>query len=321
MKAFALRRLAPPRATMLCLLTAGLGAFAADPTSGLVARLALMSDLHVTRGTNEDQPLHPMRLARTIADINRAGVDLVLVAGDLTEFGTAEEARDFHRQMRALQPPFWYVPGNHDVGNKPLKGAKSPVSFKRIVDYHLRFGPSWFDREAAGVRVIGVNSGLLGTGLPQENRQWAFLEKALAAPVTNKPTLLMLHHPPFVKSVDEPGGDYFNLEPYPRARLLALARQGGVRAVFSGHTHKPLTNHYGNILLYTTPPVAFGLPRDKGARGWTLVTVTTNRIRLDFQPVADPPTNRPPERQKAKRRRPKEAGTGWKVVQALSIQP
>ena len=113
---------------------------------------------------------------------------------------------------------------------------------------------------------------------------WAFLEKRLAAPVPN-PTLLLIHHPPFLKSLDEPGGDYFNLEPYPRFRLLALARQGGVDAVLSGHLHRGLTNYFGNMPLLTTPPVAFGLPQGKQKEGWTLLTVSTDRVTWEFQPL------------------------------------
>ncbi|MES2464598.1 MAG: metallophosphoesterase, partial [Armatimonadota bacterium] len=55
------------------------------------ARIALVSDTHTNFGTEGDQPLYRERLAKVIAAVNGAGVDVVVVAGDLSENGTPEE--------------------------------------------------------------------------------------------------------------------------------------------------------------------------------------------------------------------------------------
>ncbi len=253
-------------------------------------RVALVSDTHCTRGTNEDQTLHRGRLDKVIAAVNAAQVDLVLVAGDLTENGWPEEVGDFKQQVRGFKAPVWWVPGNHDIGNKRMPNKKPDahtVTAFRVARYEMRFGRSYFARERAGIRVIGINSSLFGSGFRRERRMWQFLEKELARPA-DRPTIVFMHHPPFLKKVDEPGGDYFNIEPGPRARLLALLKQGGVHTVLSGHVHKPLNLHAGDILLWTTPPVAFGLPRGKQPQGWTLVTVPARgEATTEFRPVAD----------------------------------
>jgi hypothetical protein len=122
------------------------------------------------------------------------------------------------------------------------------------------------------VRVIGVNSPIFGSGFDREKAMWNFLEKELASPGP-LPTVVFMHYPPFVKQAEEGGGDYWNIEPEPRARLLALLRRGGVGTVLSGHLHRDLTNRLEGILFVTTRPVSFGLPAGKQPEGWTLVTL------------------------------------------------
>jgi 3',5'-cyclic AMP phosphodiesterase CpdA len=257
------------------------------PAASLPARVALLSDLHVTRGTNSDVALYAHRQAQAIQAVNAPQVDLVLIAGDLTEHGTAPEYADLRRALRRFTAPVFYVPGNHDLGNKRLPGRPGGFSFARLRNYQIELGRSFYCRECAGMRVIGVNSVLPGSGLPAERNMWKLLETELAGP-TNKPTLLLLHHPPFLKKADEPGGDYFNLEPYPRARLLALASQSGALAVLSGHLHTGLTNRVGKMVLLTTPPVSFGLPKNKQLEGWTLLTVNRTNVTWEFQPLFKP---------------------------------
>ncbi len=249
-------------------------------------RIALISDMHVMLDpTNNQQRLYPLRLAKTVEAVNAANVDLVLAAGDLTEYGTDEAFAEFRRRVRGLTAPLLLTPGNHDIGNKILRGGKKDaVNFGRLRRYELNFGRSYYAREIAGVRVIGVNSCIMGSRLPRERQMWKFLEDQLAEPAKT-PTLLLMHHPPFLKSIDEPGGDYFNIEPYPRARLLGLARQGEVLAILSGHLHRGLTNRVQDTLLLTTPPVSFGLQGRKPLEGWMLLTVAGTNVSWQFQPL------------------------------------
>ena len=92
---------------------------------------------------------------------------------------------------------------------------------------------------------------------------------ALAAP----------YYPPYVNKADEPGGGYWNIEPEPRARLLAALQRGGVKILLTGHLHYQATNHYEGMLIETTAAVSFGIPHPLAPEGWTLVTM---------QPKGDP---------------------------------
>jgi predicted phosphodiesterase len=100
-----------------------------------------------------------------------------------------------------------------------------------------------------------------------------------------------MHYPLFLKDLNEPGGDYWDVEPAPRTRLYQLLKQGGVKIVLTGHLHRPLVNRRDGILFVTTPPISFGLPRGKQPEGWTLVTIlkngeATSEIKtLDTPPV------------------------------------
>ena len=239
---------------------------------GVIARIALVSDTHTTRGTKDEQPKYRGRLDRAIAAINAAKVDLVLIAGDLTEDGKPEELADFQQQIKGFRAPVLFVPGNHDVGNKRLPGQTTGVTGERVAAFEKAMGPSFFVRQRAGLRVLGVNSPIFGSGFAREREMWTFLEKELARPAAT-PTIAFMHYPPFVQSAEEGGGDYWNIEPEPRARLLALLERGGVKSVLTGHLHRDLVNRHEGMLIVTTRPVSFGLPRGKQPEGWTLLTL------------------------------------------------
>ena len=257
-------------------------------TQAAPVRIALLSDTHTNRATTGDQAQYRVRLDAVIAAVNAAHVDLVLVAGDLTQGGKPEEMTDFQSQIKGLQAPVLVVPGNHDIGNKKISSQAGGVKAERVAAYERTFGPSFWEKTVSGIRLIGINSPVLGSGLEREAEQWAFLEKTLAAP-SQTPTLLLSHYPLFVATPDEPGGVYWNMEPIPRARLMDLLKRGGARAVLSGHLHRGLTAGANGMLFYSTPPVSFGLPQGKQPIGWTLITVSADGgISADFKTISGP---------------------------------
>jgi len=252
------------------------------------ARIALISDTHTTRGEKDEQPRYRGRLDKVINEVNDAKVDLVLIAGDLTEDGKPEELADFKKQISGFRAPVLEVPGNHDIGNKRIRGKEkeSNLTAFRVARFEMRCGPSFFAREMAGMRIIGLNSPIFGSGFGREKSMWRFLEQQLARP-TAQPTFVFMHYPPFTKKPDE-ASDYWNIEPEPRQRLLELLKKGGVKTILSGHLHRPLTNRYDGMLFVTTGPVSFGLPRGKQPQGWTLITVPAQgEAQAHFQPITD----------------------------------
>ena len=265
-----------PVIVVLCIAVAFVAQAETSPPTKVLARVALLSDPHVNGATNGNEAAFKARFQKTIAQVNDAKVDVVLIAGDLTQSGLPQEFMDFKNHIKALHAPVYFVPGNHDVGHKFNSGkTNGTVTPGRVETYERALGPSWFVKKKAGLRILGINSSLLGSSFLQEEQMWTFLERELAQPARQQ-TILFMHYPLFLKTLDEPGGDYFNTEPEPRMRLYNLLKQAGVKIVLTGHLHHPLINRRDGILFLTTLPVSFGLPAGKQAEGWTLVTVFRN---------------------------------------------
>lgn len=237
--------------------------------------LALVADPHCTRGTDDDQPMYRGRFEKAIAAVNAVQVDAVLIAGDLVSSMRNEYVHDFKQMIRHFEAPTYYVPGNHDVGDKVLP-EKQGVTSARVAKYEMALGPSYWVQQIGWLRVIGLNSSLFASGLPEEEQQWAFLENLLDPRTDPVPTVLLMHHPPFSKTPLEPGGVYWNIEPTERARLTSMAQRAGVMAILSGHLHYSIAHNLDGIQYVTSPPVSFGLPRGKRPQGWTLLTLHPN---------------------------------------------
>lgn len=244
----------------------------ADELAPPAVRIALVSDPHTTRSEKDDRPLFKKRFEEVIAAVNAAHPDVVVISGDLTDGGLPEQFQDFKDRIKGFVPPVFYVPGNHDIGEKITPGKTSGIMEPRLTSYEATMGASYFVQLQPKVRIIGVNSSLLGSGLPEDTPQWDFLEKELAKRVP-VPTVLVMHYPPFLKTADEPGGIYWNLEPEPRARLLDLVKRYHVAAVLSGHLHRPLVNQWEGTAFITTTAVSWGIPAGKQPQGWTQVTI------------------------------------------------
>ena len=257
--------------------------WAGSSKDGIVSHIAFVSDTHINLRTNEAGVSYNRRVDRAVAEINAAKVDLVLIAGDLTDGGTREQMALFKRKVKLLKAPVLFVAGNHDVGVLGEGDVKTSITPEKVRLFGAELGPNWFVREEAGVRIIGINSCLFGTGFKEEEEQWKFLEEALAKPHA-KPTFLLEHYPLFIKTADEPRKGVWNVQPELRQRLLALVKQGGVHTVLTGHLHYPITNRLDGVLFLGNAPTAFGLPRGKHPEGWMLLTVPSEgEVRFEFR--------------------------------------
>jgi 3',5'-cyclic AMP phosphodiesterase CpdA len=264
-------------------LLAAFGAWAGSRPEGVAARVAFLSDTHVTLRTNESGMAYNRRFDQAIAEVNAAKVDLVLIAGDVTDGGTREQMERFKQKAKQLKAPVLFVAGNHDVGIVGNGDVKTSITPERVKQYAQVLGPNWFAREKAGVRVVGINSCLFGSGFKEEAEQRKFLEKELAKPHA-KPTLLLEHYPLFIKRPDEVRNSTWNVQPDLRQRLLALVQQARVRAVLSGHLHYPITNRLDGILFLGNATTAFGLPRGKQPEGWMLLSVPREgEVQFEFR--------------------------------------
>lgn len=246
-------------------------------------RIGFLADTHVNTRTNNRYVSYNTHFVKAIEAINAAKVDLVLISGDLTDNGSEEQMDRFKQMVKGFEAPVLFVPGNHDVGHAGSKETKMTISQKRLTLFRKKLGPDYFVRQVAGVRVIGMDSCVIGTGYKEENKQWTFLEKELGQP-WREPTLLIAHYPLRRKTADEPKNGVWNAHPDAQQRLIRLAKQGGARAVLTGHFHYPIENRLEGILFLSASATAFGVPRDKQATGWMLLTVPPEgEIQFQFE--------------------------------------
>ena len=189
-----------------------------------------------------------------IADINRRGADVLVVAGDLTsaarpdELAEARELLDTFGRLRLAgglrRGDYVVARGNHDQPKTGDAYTSCPVV---AADYHDCV-PGVFPlpqgrltrTEFRGLRLVGLDTSTLkqpGGAIGAE--QWTDLEDALGHQ-RHQPTLVFGHHP----VTDEAGsttlaGPSFNLNRVDALRLQQLyARTPGVFLHHSGHTHR-----------------------------------------------------------------------------------
>jgi Icc-related predicted phosphoesterase len=112
------------------------------PVTSNVIRVGAIADLHCTRTSQGAfQPL--------FARVGEAA-DMLLIAGDLTDYGQPEEARVLARELASLRIPAAAVLGNHDV-----ESGKEAEITQILVDAGLIVldGDA---TELAGVGIAGV---------------------------------------------------------------------------------------------------------------------------------------------------------------------
>lgn len=199
-----------------------------------MARIVVISDPHLS-------PTHGFfwdNWRRACVAVNRMSPDAVIVSGDLCINGPESDAEMVFagRALRGLDPPVYAVPGNHDVGDEPPgQEPDQIINSQRLQRWKSVFGVDRFAFDLGGWRMIGINAQLLGSGLPQEREQDAWLDGEFAR--TSSPIMLILHKPLFLQSADESETTASSVNPEPRARLLHRLRCSPVQVVVSGHLH------------------------------------------------------------------------------------
>ena len=137
-------------------------------------------------------------LAACIEHVNRLRPrpDAVLVTGDLVDAGGRDEYGLFRELLEALAVPWFAIPGNHDDRANMRAAFHDHDWLRQDYDFLHYVVDAW------PVRLLGVDSTLPGAPegrLCARRLQW--LELQLARPPA-KPTLLFMHHPPFLTGIE-----------------------------------------------------------------------------------------------------------------------
>ena len=163
--------------------------------------------------------------------------DLIIHTGDVSVDG-ADQEDDLHfcaSIFKDLPAPVLTVPGNHDVGE--AYHPHQPVNQNRLERWRRTFGADWWSQDVENWRLLGLNSMLFGSDLPDEDQQLAWLRAAMAD-ASGRRIAWFTHKPLFLDGPDEADTGYWSVKPKPRKALLDLVRAFDVALVATGHLHK-----------------------------------------------------------------------------------
>jgi 3',5'-cyclic AMP phosphodiesterase CpdA len=179
--------------------------------------------------------------------------DCVVVSGDLTDCGLDEEYRIVADGLAKLPMPVFVIPGNHDRRGQLIRSLSSSHRYLPQ-DGFINFVVDDFP-----VRLICLDSVEAGQtyGTFCATRQ-RWLRDALAAGA-GKPTVIFIHHPPFLAGVD--GMDELRL--IDATALDAIIKEHReVERVLCGHYHRAITARYAGTIGYIAPSTAHQVALD-----------------------------------------------------------
>ncbi|HZR21998.1 MAG TPA: metallophosphoesterase [Vicinamibacterales bacterium] len=204
--------------------------------AGSTVRVAALADLHCTKTSQGAfQPVFA-----GVADV----ADVLLLAGDLTDYGLPEEAKVLARELASVRVPIAAVLGNHDI-----ESGKAEEICHILADT----GVTMLDGDATELKGIGV-AGVKGFGggfgqralgpwgepiiksFVREAVDEALKLEAALARLRTGPMIALLHYSPIAATVEgEP------LEIYPflgSSRLEEPISRYPVSLVLHGHAHR-----------------------------------------------------------------------------------
>jgi Icc protein len=228
--------------------------------------VAQLSDVHVRpRG----------RLYKDVADSNRMlgeaiahlhGLDrrpdLVVVTGDLVDEGHPDEYAMALELLGTLDIPCLVMPGNHD-DRDAFRAAFAAHA------YLPREGPLHFCVDAPPLRIVALDVCVPGRHHAQaDEASLDWLRRTLHAD-RRTPTLLLMHHPPFVSGI--PYLDAYRC--FGTEGLEAVLRGvDNVEAVLCGHVHRAMVRRWAGTIVCacpsTTTEIALQLAPDAAPRSY-----------------------------------------------------
>ena len=212
-------------------------------------KFALIADTHIGNPNNDED------LQRTVNDINKIhDIEFVIVAGDVTEFGSDKEITIAKNLLDQLNVPTYVIPGNHD-SNWSESGTNS---FLKI------FGTETFGFEHNGYKFFGLPSGpnmRMSPGqIPREGITW--LTEQLKQTSTETPIVFVNHYP-----MNDDLNNWFE--------VMDALKPYNVKLMLCGHGHRNKKLNFEGI------DAAMGRSNLRAGEefgGYNIVTVTQDSI-------------------------------------------
>ena len=179
-------------------------------------------------------------------------VDAVVVTGDLTDFGHAEDYARFKSLMEPLAIPCLAVPGNHD-NREQMRVAFCNENWMPVT------GAIQWQLELEDFTLIGLDSHVPGEAYGVLDAQsLAFLQEAMMK-AAGRPVLIGLHHPAILTGLHVM--DQQNLLNHEAFANLIAGYEGPMQ-VLCGHVHRATTSLFAGHVCQTAPGTSHAVTLD-----------------------------------------------------------
>jgi len=219
--------------------------------TGSVTCFAVIADIHI----NSYNSLSQKELITVIKDINsQDSIDFVILAGDITEFGSDREIQIAKSLLDSLEKPWYILSGNHDS-----KWSESGCN-----TFLETFGYEQFSFIHNKILFIGTNSGpnmrMAPALVPRESMVW--LDSLLQTVPQKMPVVFVNHYP-----LTEDMSNYY--------RVIDLLKTGSIQMSLCGHYHINEAFTAGGI-----PSVKCRSSQSRGydGPGYNLVTIRHGNV-------------------------------------------
>jgi 3',5'-cyclic AMP phosphodiesterase CpdA len=179
--------------------------------------------------------------------------DCVVVTGDLTDCGLEEEYEIVRDCLAALSMPVFVIPGNHDR-------RENLAAVLRGSHYYLpTAGFQHYVIEDFPVRLVALDTVVPGEGggaLCAAREDWVAKRLNEGG---GSPTLLLMHHPPFLTGVS--GMDELICRTSPRFAAL-IRSHPEIERILCGHYHRPIQVRFAGTIGFVAPGTAHQVALD-----------------------------------------------------------
>lgn len=172
--------------------------------------------------------------------------DVILITGDLTNDGDFSTYQTLADMLDVLEPPIYPIPGNHD------DRALVRTIFPEIKTLSAS-GPLCYAIEDWPLRIVALDSSVDGKPYGRlGDQQLDWLSTTLGAD-REKPTLVMLHHPPFKTGI---GHMDWSMLRDADAFAAIIEKHPQVERVLCGHVHRAVQTRFAGTIAQIAPGTA-----------------------------------------------------------------
>lgn len=236
--------------------------------------IAQITDIHLGFDPGNPDEFNRQRLDRTLQALTELDPrpDLLLATGDLADDGDdVDSYRRLKDAIAGLPFPVYPAMGNHDAREPFLALFPETGTQDGFVQYAIEDWP---------LRILVLDTlevGRHGGGFCEKRAAW--LEARLEEQ-PERPTLLVLHHPPIATGLswmtENPDAEWV------RRLREAIGGRGNVVSMVAGHLHRPIVTRCFDTTLAVCPSTAPQVALD-------LAEIDPDRPDNRPMIVADPP--------------------------------